>query len=101
MSAHNNNELIDKLEAILEYYTRMEESFRDSNHFAHRIRDELGEIRENGFYDQAVYDMASKLDEILEKTDKLNKIIDSEKSNLENSIQVIESYHSCVYGPPF
>ena len=48
MAAYNYNELIDKLEAILEYYTRMEESFRDSNHFAHLTRDELDKIREKG-----------------------------------------------------
>ena len=48
MAAYNYNELIDKLEAIIEHYTIMEESFRESNHFAHRTRDELDKIREKG-----------------------------------------------------
>lgn len=74
----------------------MEESFRDSNHFAHRTMDELEEIREKGVDDKAVYDLERHLDEILEKMYELNKIIDSEKSNLEDLRQI----GSCIYGPP-
>ena len=101
MTAHNYNELIDKLEAILEHYTTMEESFRDSNHFAHRTRDELDEIREKEVDDKAVYDLERHLDEILEKMYELNKIIDSENRNMGELKRVIESYPPCVYGPPF
>jgi len=97
MEAYN---LIERFENVIDNYTRMRETFFESQHFVLQIRQELTVLREMKFDEQFVHDLEEHFAIIDYKMCELVKLVESEQNISDDLRRVIESYHPCVYGPP-